>query len=1095
MRKKLLLMLSLLSLFAQIVVAQTDAIRGKVLDDKSEPLVGATIRVKGTSKGAVTDMNGNFKINVESGTTLTFSAIGMKTTEKPAQNGMSVKLASDTKNLRETVVTALAMKQDKRTIGYAQTSIKNETLNQGQNGNAITALSGKVAGLQIVNAAGTPGASPFIQLRGINSIELNTQPLFVVDGLPINTSASSIGDPADAQNNELTNVSGGFRGFDINPDDIEEMSVLKGPGATALYGSQGANGVILITTKKGAKGGKKGLSVEYNSSIVWDQVNKLPEHQNKFTQGVGGEYIAAPSTQRNSWGALADTMYWNGDKSYNWDKNGKLVGKSDPTAKTQFTPYDNNKQFFRTGQTYRNNFSISSGTENATLRLSYSNLKQNGIIPNTGINRNTLGLNADLKARENVVIGAGLNYVNTRGTYAQQGSNLSGVMLGLLRTPINFDNSNGNSDAKSEDAYLFPDGSQRTYRGFGIYDNPYYTVNENQYRDQTNRFFGNIYATWTPLSWVSITNRLGGDVSNTAGQQNYGTQSSDIPVVGRVTLRNENYKHFNNDFLVNLTPYLHKDLDFSVLLGQNIYSQSMVEDFTRGDNLIIDRWYNINNAQNLAINQTENSTFRRLSEFGNVKLGYKNFAFVEASTRIEHATSFWPNFKPNWYSSINGSFIFSDAFKLTNDKFTYGKLRLSYGTAGSNPPSQSTKTRWIQTKVTDGWTDGNGNPINGNTSIFESSIMFDDDLNPERTGTFEIGTELRFLKNRIILDYTFYNSNTKDIFVKAPIPASSGNSVYFTNAGTINNRGHEVQLMINPIKKRDFRWDVTVNYSRNRSNVVKLAEGINTVDLNGFTGTQVNLFEGKPYGILYGSGYLRDESGNLIIDDRPTVLNEDGVLETNLAYGSPQLDPQQKDLGSVMPDWLGGINNTFTYKRISLGILFETRQGGIMWNGTRGALTTFGVAKETEGRDSDQRVFEGVLGHTGSDGKIYHYDALGNEKLGTGGANTMTVNLNENYYSGIGGGFTINEPFIEDASWVRLRELSLSYSIPNTLLSKTKYIKGASFGFVGRNLLLWTKYKGVDPETSLVGGNKAQGLDYFNNPGTKSYGFNLKLNF
>lgn len=1085
MKKRLLFLLAILFIGIQSVWAQSGTIRGKVTDEKGEPVVGATIRVKGTTKGAVTDMNGNFKVSADDGAILSISAIGMKPTEKTAQDGINIKLANDSKSLRETVITALGIKKDKRTLGYAQTSVKSEVLTQGQNGNAITALSGKVAGLQITTAAGTPGASPFIQLRGINSISLNTQPLFVVDGVPINTSASSVGDPDDGDNAQLTSVSGGFRGMDINPEDIEEMSVLKGPGATALYGSQGANGVIIITTKKGSKGGKKGINVEYNSSIVWDKVNKLPELQSKYTQGNGGVYQAPPgSARRESWGALIDTMFWNGDNNYAWDLNGSLVGINSPNAKTQFTPYDNSKQFFRTGHTYRNNFSISSGAENSTFRLSYGNMKQDGIIPNTGLVRNNLGINADIKPRENLMLGASFNYVNTRGTYVQQGSNLSGVMLGLLRTPINFDNSNGNSDPKAESAYLFPDGSQRTYRGYGIYDNPYYTVNENLYKDETNRGYGNVYGTWSLNSWISVTNRLGADFSSTSGQQNYGTQSSDIPVAGRVTLRQENYKHINNDLMVTFTPVVHKDLDLSFLLGQNTYSETYVEDYTRGDNLLIDKWYNINNAQNISVQQVSNSTYRRLSEYVDAKIGYKNFAFLEATSRIEHATSYWPNFKPNIYSSLNGSFIFSDAFKISNDKFTYGKLRMSLANAGSNPPVQSTKTRFVKTSIQDGWTNGSASPINGQ-SLFESSIVFNPDLKPEKTSTFEIGTELRFINNRIGFDYTFYNSTTKDIFLKVPIPATSGNTRYFTNAATINNKGHEIQLSINPIRKKDFRWDVIVNYSRNRNVVKKLATGVNTVQLNGFTGSTVNLFEGKAYGTFYGSGYVRDTDGNLLIND-----------DTSSAYfGMPDVATEQMDLGNVMPKWLGSINNVITYKGISLGFLFETRQGGVIWNGTRGALVHFGMAKETEGRDNDTKVYNGVMGHLGTDGKVYHYDGNGNEVAGSGAENSSSIKMDQNYYQFVGGGFTINEPFVENASWVRLRELSLSYALPTSILKDTKFIKGLTLGIVGRNLLLWTKYKGVDPETSLVGGNKAQGLDYFNNPGTKSIGINLKANF
>ncbi|MEZ5045960.1 MAG: SusC/RagA family TonB-linked outer membrane protein [Chitinophagaceae bacterium] len=1085
MKKKLLLTLSVLLMGLQLVWAQSVSIRGKILDEKGEGLPGATIRVKGTNKGTVSDVNGHFKLNTEEGSALVISAIGMKTTEKSAQDGMVVSMKEDTKSLRDVVVTALGIKKDKRTLGYAQTSVKNEVITQGQNGNAVTALSGKVAGLQITNASGTPGAAAFIQLRGINSINLNTQPLFVVDGVPISTASSSFGNPDDAQNVYLNNISGGFRGLDINPDDIEDVSVLKGPGATAIYGSDGANGVILITTKKGAKGGKRGVQVEYSGSITADKVNRLPELQNMYSQGMSGKYQGPHTGRRESWGAMVDTMYWDGASDYPWDKNGNLVGESNPDAKNKFVPYDNAGQFFRTGMTYRHNLSISNGTEHATYRVSLGNLNQNGIIPNTFLKRNTIGLNVDIKPRENLMMGAVVNYANTRGRYSQQGSNLAGIMLGLMRSPINFDNSNGLDDPKAQEAYLFEDGSMRSYRGYGIYDNPYYTINENQYNDETNRAYGNVYATWSPLSWLSFTNRLGTDYYGTNSQQNFGTQTIEIPVVGRIAKRNESYNHVYNDFLINITPYINKEVELSFLLGQNTYSEKYKEHYTQGDNLIIDRWYNINNAQNVSSRDISDSKYRRLSEFGEAKIGINNYLFFGATGRLEHATSYWPNFKPNFYYSLNSSFIFSDAFGISNKQFSYGKFRMSYATAGQNPPVQSTMTRFIPTSVQDGWTNGNGNPINGSATMFESSILFNDDLRPEKTATFEVGTELRFLNNRLGLDYTFYNSRTKDLFVRVPVPASSGNTRLFTNAATINNRGHELQLTINPIRKRDFRWDVIVNYSRNRSKVIKLADGVETVQLNGFTGSTVNLFVDKPYGIFYGSSYVRDADGNIVINDDPT----------SPYFGMPDVANEQTDLGSVMPDWLGGINNIFTYKGISLGFLFETRQGGVIWNGTRGALTHFGMAKATEGRDKDTKVFDGLMGHVGADGKIYHYDELGNEVLGSGKVNTNSVNLDQTYYMSVGGGFTINEPFVEDASWVRLRELSLSYNLPSKWLKETKFIKGVQFGVLGRNLLLWTKYQGVDPETSLVGGEKAQGLDYFNNPGTKTYGINFKLTF
>ena len=1071
--------------------AQMTTVSGKVYDDKGLTIPGATVRVKGFPKrGTVTDIGGNFKIQVNPNETLVISAIGLEAQEVSAKDNLVIKMKPSKSKLREVVVTALGVKKEKRTLAYATTQVNDEVITQGQNGNAVNALTGKIAGLQITNSSGTPGAASFIQLRGINSIELNTQPLFVVDGIPIDNSSSSFGDPADVSNVYLNNISGSSRALDINPEDIESVSVLKGPGATALYGSLGSNGVIMITTKKGSGKGRGGVSVSYNTALTWDKVNKLPELQNQYLQGRGGVInmptsLSNPGHFRESWGPRGDTMSWDGATDYPWDQNGRLVSSNDPSARTAFTPYDNVGDFFTTGLTWNNTISLASASEKSYIRMSFGNLKQDGIVPNSNLRRNTVNVNVGTQARENFMVNVGVNYSNTRGTYVQQGSNLAGIMLGLMRTPINFDNSNGYSDpVNTPEAYLFPDGRMRSFRGFGIYDNPYYTVNENLYNDQTNRILGNITLDYQPFSWLNITNRIGADVYGTNSQQNFGTQTIEIPVVGRVAVRNENFQRFNNDLIATITPYVHKDWDLSLLLGQNIRSEANTKKYTRGDNLIVPGLYNLNNALNIFQTDELDSKFRTLGEYGEFKVGYKDYLYAGVTGRIEHATSFWPNFKANTYGSIFGSFIFSDALKIDQKVLNYGKIRASLASAGQNPPAQSTFSRWLQSDAQDGWTNGNTSPINGQ-SIYETSILFNPDLNPEKTRTFEIGTELRFLKNRVRLDYTFYNSLTKDIFVKVPVAASAGNEEYFTNAGTIRNKGHEIQLGIMPIRKKDFQWNILVNYSRNRTSVEKLADGVEQIVLNGFTGSQVIVTEDE-YGVFRGNGYMRDANGNVLIEDDTSSSQ----------YGYPVFDPEVKNLGNVLPKWLGSINNIFTYKGLNVNFLFDTRQGGVIWNGTRGALSHFGMSKETEGRDSETKQFEGSYGHVGADGKIYHYAADGSEVAGSGNANSTTVPLNTSYYfGGVGSGFVINEPFMEDASWVRLRELGLSYSFAPKWLTKTKYLKGLTLGFVGRNLLLWTKYKGVDPETSLVGGEKAQGLDYFNNPGTKTYGVNLKANF
>jgi hypothetical protein len=477
-----------------------------------------------------------------------------------------------------------------------------------------------------------------------------------------------------------------------------------------------------------------------------------------------------------------------------------------------------------------------------------------------------------------------------------------------------------------------------------------------------------------------------------------------------------------------------------------------------------------------------------LSEFGSAKLGYKNYLFGEVTGRYEQASSYLPTSRGNnFYPSASASAILTDMFNVKSKALTFAKVRASYAKVGRNPSAQSTINSFAKTSVADGWTDGISSPFGGTNPIFEQSTLKNPNLSPEITHSFEIGTELKFLDNKLSLDYTYYVNNSTNLLMSVPVSPSSGSQRYYTNAGAMKNKGHEVQLNINPIRKQDFRWDISVNFARNRNEVTKLADGVNFLVLNGFEGSQVGAKLNNPYGVFYGLGYLRDSvSGKMMIDD-----------DTNSAtYGYPMLDNNQKVLGSTLPKWTGGLNNSFTYKGINLSFLIETRQGGVIWNGTRGALASFGMAGETGDRETATKIFDGAYGHYDANGKLVHYDNTGAEVAGLGSQNSTKVALNEAYYrTGIGSGFNINEPYVEDASWTRLREVAIGYSLPSKLMAKSKYVKGVSFGFVGRNLLLWTKYKGVDPETSLTGSGNAQGLDYFNNPGTKTYGVNLKLNF
>lgn len=1089
------------SLFMILLLFSTAAfsqrtVTGTVTDAKSgEKLQGVNVGVKGFSVGISTDASGNYSLNVPAkASTLVFTQVGMKTKEITlgAENVINVSLEEDVLGVDEVTVTALGIKRDKKSLGYSVQDVKGDALTTASNQNAIGALSGKVAGLQITSASGTPGAAMYMRLRGATTFLNSNQPLIVVDGIPIDNSSAAAGDPDDGKNSQLEAVTTSNRSIDINPDDIESISVLKGPAAAALYGSDGANGVILITTKKGGKasGGQR-FNISYSAAVTFDQVNKMPELQNKFLQGLNGAYRGPATANRDSWGPRGDTMSWDGATTNQWDKNGNLVSSKSASAKKAFTPYDNIGNFFKTGVTNSHNISISGGGDNTTFRLSLGRSNQTGIIPLSSYTRNTIGLNAETKLSSKLTIGSGVNFTNSTGNFVQQGSNLSGIMLGLLRTPISFDNSNGTTDPEDRTAYYFPDGNQRTYRGTGIYDNPYFTINQNKYNDNLNRIFGNAYATYMALPWLSITERVGTDYYNDNSQQNYGINSGAFGG-GRVYIREEHYQHINNDLIANANRDLTKDLNLNVSLGWNVYSENYMSTYGRGDELIVPEWYNMANTKSQLFKQPSLTHFRRMSEYLQAKLAYKNYLYLDVTARNEKASSFISSVNPkgtsNIYPSASLGFIFSELIKGAPSWFNYGKVRASFATVGKNPSPYSTKTAYYPTFVQDGWTNGLSFPLGG-VPGFESGTLLDPNLKPEKTNSTELGAELKFFNGRISVDYTYYMSTSSNLLVSIPISRTTGNGAFYTNAGEMQNKGHELLITGNVIKQKDFTWDITLNWSRNRNKVTKLAEGVDFITLNGFTGALVGAKVGEPYGVFYAKGYVRDGvgadgkpdgSGNLVINDK-----------AGASFGYPIIAGYSTSLGNVNPNWIGGLRNDLSYKGVMLSFLFDTRQGGIMWNGTRGALAALGMSKETEDRETATTTFAGKMGHLDADGNIVH--GTTNEK-GVGADNANTVKLDQVYYRGIGSGFNVNEPYVEKASWVKLREVALGYHFGNNII-KTNVIKGIDVNFIGRNLLLFTKYTGVDPETSLTGATNAQGIDYFNNPGTRSYGFNVKVLF
>jgi len=1099
-------MKKLLTLFLLVFVgislkAQNIEVTGKVTQaSDGTALPGVTVLVKGTTNATATAVNGTYAISCSKEATLVFSFVGMLTKEIPVA-GLSVlnaSLSEDKLNLGEVVVTALNVKRDKKSLGYSIQEVKTEDINRANNFNALGALSGKVAGAQITQSSGDPGAATYILLRGQTTINGQNQPLIVVDGVPMSNSSTAVGNPDNGSNNALAENGTSNRGLDINPNDIDNVSVLKGPAAAALYGNQAASGAIIITTKRAkmVKGETSSMHVTFQSNVSWDRVNKLPELQNKFSQGTGGQYKGPSTGTRTSWGANIDTLKWDGDASNKWDKKGGIVGASDPTGKTAVTPYDNAKSFFQTGITYNNSLAIDGGNEKSTYRFSVSNIKQTGIIPLQGLNKTNISLNTDFSLSSKLTAGATANYANIVNDRTQVGSNTSGLMLGLLRTPVTFDNSNGLSDAVTNpDSYSFAlDGKQRTYRGGSGYDNPYWTINKNKYNSATNHVFGNFHFNYKPTSWLDITERIGSDFYNTNSHQHIAKYSA-VYKPGKVYTAIESNNIINNDLILNASKKVCADLDISGILGWNLYSEKSGYQYTEGDNLTIPDFYHVSNASSVLGRET-NSIYRKNSIYAQAKFAYKSYLFVDLTSRYEQSSAFLPTSVGNFlYPSASVSYVFTDHINWFKEQkvLSFGKLRMSYASVGKDPSVYSTQTYYGNTSVADGWTPGEPFPFGGISGFQHGGIggvIADPNLKPERTNSREIGLDLRFLKGRINLDYTYYKSVSKDLLLPIPIASSTGYNYKYTNAASLWSEGHEITLSIVPVQTKNFRWESTFNWATNVTVCSSLAAGIDKIALNGFEGSKVIISKGERFGIFEGGKFLRDENGKVLIDDNPA----------SPTYGYPVEDGKVSKIANLAPKWTGGWLNNFTYKGASLSVLFDTKQGSKIWNGTKGALTYFGTSKLTETRDEKTVFNEGIyagslMGHLGADGKVYHWEGA-NEVAGAGVANTKSVALDEAWYTGNGGGFgNVAENFVEDASYIKLKELSLSYEIAPCLYSKMKFVKGANVGVFGRNLWLKTKYSGVDPETSLTGASDAQGIDYFNNPGTKTFGVNLRINF
>jgi TonB-linked SusC/RagA family outer membrane protein len=1086
--KKLFLFVAMFLCAATWAMAQR-TITGVISDEKKgETLVGATILAKGTTVGAVTDIDGKFSISVPEGTTtLVVSYVGYEAQEIAvgASNIVDVTLSEATA-LQEVIITALGATRQTKSLGYAAQQVGGDKLTEANTMSVVDALSGKLAGVQITSSAGTAGASSRIVLRGQTSLDGNNQALFVVDGLRIDNSefGTETSTAGVAQSN---------RAIDINPADIESVTVLKGAAASALYGVDGARGVVMITTKKGNKKGK-GFSVEYNLSATTSEINKLVPLQTKYGLGDLNKTSPFSSGLSTSWGPKLDTMFYDGVATP-FDANGTLVGKSNPLAKTSspakvYNPFD----VFQKGMTTQHNISLTGGdSEKTSFRLSLSNTAEEGIVPKNTYNRTNITLGTTSNMADNKLhLRSTIQYVKSDSRRITQGNSVSGLMLGLLRTPPTFDNANGSSDAVNDkNAYYLPDGRQRTYRNGVGYDNPYWTINNTPYTDQVNRFLGNVDLTYDVMKGLSINAKVGTDVYQDNRIQKYEINSRAVPG-GRVI--DDRYTSRNLDaYLTALgTLPLTQDLTMNYTVGGNMYASYLDNLTVQGDGLDNTNFANFNNTKSKLVTPSARNQ-KSLSLLGSVDFGYKNFLYVGLTGRNDWVSNLIvPSKEFNaadisfFYPSANLSFVFSELAKI--NWMDYGKIRVSGGQVGGGAPNPYlTSTPYNVPIVADGWSSGVSFPFK---NLYGLSVKAADgrttkgsiDLKPSKTTDLEVGFETKLFRNRVSLDVSVYQRASSDQIISVPVSSTTGFSYKVSNSGSLRTKGIDVVLGLTPIRMDNgFRWDMNFNFTKWNTIVESLADGVKTQFIGGFASLMgVYNIAGQPYGQLYGGAFMRTNDASGTKFDPALPYNPSGKLVIidkvgDPNYGRPATHPGNVNVGNPNADFLLGITNSFTFKGFSVSGLIDIRQGGQMWNGTLGALQNFGMAATTENRDTE-KTFEGV-------------------KASDGTPNNISTKLNQGWYTGLGSGFgAIASQFIEDASFVRLRQLNASYKFDPKWLKIAK-MSDLTIGLTGRNLWLQTKYTGVDPETSLTGSRNSQGLDYFNMPNTKSWALSLGVKF
>jgi TonB-linked SusC/RagA family outer membrane protein len=1031
-----------------ITWAQQVEVKGTVTDESGEPLPGVNVVVKGTQKGTVTDFDGKYRIKTDKGSVLVFSFLGYESKELKVQNPgvYNIKLKQTSEALDPVVVTAMGIKKKEKALGYAVQEVKMNSLKTPQT-DVFTSMQGELSGVLIQQTSGTPGAGVDILIRGMTSIDPNqsNQPLIVIDGIPISNDVT-YGNilPSDGTNapNSAQQFSFANRGLDINPDDIQSVTVLKGAAATALYGIKAANGAIIITTKKGYAGKP---TFTFSSKVTTNRITKWFEPQTTYREGYG--QTAKLTMDPNHPGILNPQPrdygpgkgFWLIAGTYSFHTWGPRYSEDDDSTIRFHNVYD---EFFRTGVTYDNNFSMRGGTDKYNYYLSLGNIYAKSIVPYTDFNKSSVRFRGEYQLSEKVSAEISSNYIYTKSKLPNNGDKSIMSSLAYWSTSVPLDRIWG------------PDGRSWNYTPYWI-DNPHYFAYISSLTSENNRFINGLNLKYFINKDWNFVFRGGVDTYTNARNRfvppdlDVGTQ-----VEGFVYNDNIKFRQLNANFLLNYNKEISKDLNFSATFGNEILSYKRTYEYIRGEGLVIPDYNHISNTTNLY--SGERTIRRRLvGLFSEMRLDYKDRLFLNVTGRNDWTSTFVKENRSFFYPSTSLSFVFHDFIDKSEENFSFGKIRLAYAEVGKDAAVGRLGQFFYLTNTLPGGVPG----------TYQSSVMGDINARPERQITKEIGFDLRFFDNRFRIDYTYYDVLNKDMLFSVPAPNSSGLSSVYKNVGKIQNWGHELMLSGYIVNKDNFSWRTMVNYTKSKGKVLELDESIDQIVFGrGNVSVIVNMVkEGDYLGTLYGYTWLYNDDGQIIVDSNKR----------------PQIDwSERKIVGNAFPDWIGSLGNHFTFGKLGFGFNIEYKKGGDIYDDFIRTATRNGNAKVTEDR-YEEVVWPNSVVETAPG--VYQ-------------PNDQTMVKNESWYRY--SRYTwASETQLHDGTWIKLRNIYLTYDLPEKFF-KNSFVSKVTLNLSMSNYILWTEHQGWDPEGSqYAAGSNIYGFVGYSTPLTTniSLGLNVQL--